>query len=97
MAASAFLDMHDWTLLSADYDWSSARVTMRFRTAVGTTTLIASEVADLHIPQRRSWGPSASVNVADWPAGMGEDAHVLRIEIQSGDVITVEAAAFEIE
>jgi hypothetical protein len=28
---------------------------------------------------------------------MGEDAHVLRIEIQSGDVITVEAAAFEIE
>jgi hypothetical protein len=97
MTAITLPNMHDWTLLAADYDWQSARVTMRFRTAVGTATLVVSEVADLHIPQRRSWGPSVSVNGAEWLAGTGEHAHMLRIEMQSGDVITVEAAAFEVE
>ena len=97
MNANTFPNMHDWTLLAADYDWPSARATMRFRTAGGTTTLVASEVADLHIPQRRSWGPSVSVNSADLIAGTGERDHTLRIEMQSGDVITVEAAAFVVE
>jgi hypothetical protein len=96
MTAAAFPDMHDWTFLAADYDWSSARVTMRFRTAVGDTTLVASEVADLHIPQRCSWGPSASVNGADLSVGTGKDAQTLLIEMQSGDVITIEAAAIEV-
>lgn len=96
MTATAFPDMHDWTLLAADYDWPSARVTMRFRTAVGDTTLVASEVADLHIPQRRSWGRSASVNGADLLVGTGQDAQTLRIEMQSGDVVTIEAAVIEV-
>jgi len=96
MATTAFPNMHDWTLLAVEYDWSSARVTMRFQTAVGVTTIVASEVADLHIPQRRAWGRSASVNGAGRLAEMSENANILRIEMQSGDVITVEAAAIEV-
>jgi len=88
--------MHDWTMLAVDYDWSSARLKVRFQTAVGVTTIVASEVADLHIPQRRAWGRSASVNGAGGRAEMSENADTLRIMMQSGDVSTVEAAAIEV-
>ena len=97
MTASPIPDMHDWTLLAANYDWPLAQVTLSFRTAVGTTAVVASEVADLQIPQRRSWGRSVSVNGAQWLAETGEQTQTLRIEMQSGDVITVEAIAFEVQ
>jgi hypothetical protein len=38
-----------------------------------------------------------SVNRAEWAPGLGDAIQTLRIEMQSGDVITIEAAAFDLD
>ena len=86
-------NMHDWTLIDASFDWEAAQVVMRFRTAAGLKQLIASKTAELRIPQRLEWGRSASVNDAQLIAD--EHCPALRIEMQSGDAIILEAASLE--
>ena len=86
--------MHDWTLLGVTYDWAAAQVTINFQAVDGPKALVATSVTDFHVPQLRDWGPSASVNGVEQVAGARSAA--LRIEMQSGDVIAIEATAFEL-
>lgn len=97
MTSIAFPDMHDWTLSSVKFDWETAAVTLRFQTADGPRALALSEAIDLHVPMHQSWGPSVSVNRAEWAPGLGDAIQTLRIEMQSGDVITIDAAAFDLD
>ena len=98
MTATALPDMHDWTLLSVDFDWAHAVAESRFSpVGGGERTLRVSGVIDLHIPKHKFWGPSVSINRAEWELGRGNAVQTVRIEMQSGDVITVDAAAFDLE
>jgi len=90
--------MHDWTLLDVDLDWANATAIPRFCPIGGDEqTLSLSGVIDLHVSKHQSWGPSVSVNRAEWAPGLGNAVQALRIEMQSGDVITVEAVTFDIK
>ena len=42
------------------------------------------------------WGRSVSVNKVEWASGLGDAIQTLRIAMPSGDVITVDAAAFRL-
>lgn len=88
-------DMHDWTLLNIRFDWDAGRVTAEFLNKKnGSRTLLAEGVNTLHIPRRSDWSQSVSVNIASQmlsPAG----TPVLKIEMQSGDVIEVNAKVFK--
>ena len=42
------------------------------------------------------WGFSVSINEVRGPAAAGDDASVLEIEMQSGDLIRIEAVAFSL-
>lgn len=87
-------NMHDWTLLNIRFDWDIGRVTAELLDEEGSRTLVADGVNALHIPRRLDWGQSVSVNAASQmlsPTGTS----VLRIEMQSGDVIEISAEAFK--
>ena len=87
-------NMHDWTLLNVQFDWDAGRVTAEFLDGNGSRTLVADGVQALQIPRRLEWGPSVSVNATSQitsPTG----SSVLKIEMQSGDVIEINAEAFK--
>lgn len=61
------------------------------------TTLAATGVAELQIRRRMPWGPSASINTARWTRPAEEGKGTLEIEMQSGDVLQVEAEDARLE
>jgi hypothetical protein len=87
--------MHDWTLLSILYEWKAARVTLSLRTEGPEQLLIVADgVSHLHIPQTKPWGPSVSVNKLHELPASSDKGRKLEIEMQSGDVIQIEAEIF---
>ena len=87
--------MHEWVLRSIAFEWKSGQVTVALDThQAGIVSLIAEGVIDLHITQRKPWGPSVHVNeVRELRAGASK-RRKLEIEMQSGDVITITARSF---
>lgn len=85
--------MHDWTLISVVFEWRSARASLEFEdTEFKKHTFTATQVRLLEVPRENEWGPSVSVNeVSEEPGPNGAD-RMLRIEMQSGDVIRIWAA-----
>src|SRR5438067_99169 len=87
--------MHDWVLSSVEFDWESARAEVVFDTyRAGKVALIAEGVGDLHVPQMRPWGPSVHVNEVRQPRAASGKPRRIEIEMQSGDVITINARSF---
>ena len=87
--------MHEWVLLSIEFDWKSDRLTFSFDTdQAGIVSLVAEGVVDLHVPRATPWGPSVHVNEVREPLAGARQWRELEIEMQSGDIITVKAASF---
>ena len=87
--------MHDWTLVSAVFDWGAGDVTLSFDSATGAQALVARLVAELSIPRRNEWGRSASVNEVKGLTSTPDNLQCLEIEMQSGDVIRIAASSFQ--
>jgi hypothetical protein len=88
--------MHDWLLLDIHFAWADGRVTIRLRSNVSRSdNLIANDVSDLHVPKLKEWGPSSSINRIRGPDIDKSGAQKLEIEMQSGDVIKIEAMSFD--
>jgi hypothetical protein len=91
------LVMHDWGLRSVLFDWKTGRVTLSLRWDGSDKMLVARGVTDLHVPQLKDWGPSVHVNGVKGPtATIDGGQQILEIEMQTGDVIRIVAASFEI-
>jgi hypothetical protein len=87
--------MHDWTLRSILYEWEQARVTFSLQwREEDTMALVAEGVSDLHIPHLKQWGPSVSINEVRESCDGSIGSRALEIEMQTGDVIKIEAADF---
>lgn len=89
--------LHDATLLEVRADVPAATVRLIFRTATGTRVLSGSGLLLLALPHEHPWGPSSSVLRLEGPAPVGEDRLRASIEMQSGDVLVVEARILEFE
>jgi hypothetical protein len=86
-------NLHDATLETVSLDWRAGVAEVRLKSESGTVLLRASAVARLSCPRLYPWGPSSSVNeVRSLRTADGRAA--LEIEMQSGDVIAIEAASF---
>lgn len=89
------IQMHDWVLLSVLYEWKTARVTLSLKwRADGLMLLVADGVSNVRIPQLKPWGPSVSINKVRGPTEEAAGRHRLEIEMQTGDLIEIEAASF---
>ncbi|MFN8149677.1 MAG: hypothetical protein U0R24_00935 [Solirubrobacterales bacterium] len=84
------LDLHDATLLDVRLDWEQGTARIRFQTNKATASLTVNGLASVVIPRREPWGSSASVNE------LREVTDGLEIEMQSGDVIQIEASAWTV-
>ena len=84
--------MHDWALQSIHVDWASGIAYIELKDSASNVRAI--EIKDLRnmvIPKKNPWGKSFSVNEATHNIDDVTKEHHLVIEMQSGDLIKVEA------
>lgn len=89
--------LHDATLTSIELDWASGRAYLNFTVEIGEhrkSRIVVSGVKHLECPRECPWGESVSVNEVHSPNS--EDG-MLSIEMQSGDVIRVNAVEVTLE
>jgi hypothetical protein len=82
---------HDAVLRHIQVFWEEKRVVI----ALSKTEIVASNVRSLIIPMRDSWGPSAHIFTTTGPRDHGGYSS-FSIQMQSGDVIEIEAAQFHL-
>ncbi len=89
--------MHDWVLVSVNFDWKSAIVEVHLTKVGGESVFIrARGVSRTTIPHREEWGPSIYVNRTTGPSRTEDGQMKFEIEMQSGDTIEIVASDFEI-
>ena len=87
--------LHDCSLTNIRFDWTAALAEFQMVGLEGASLLIAAGVEDLQLSRALPWGPSEWINRAEGPVDVGDGIQALRIEMQSGDVITVMARSFK--
>lgn len=84
--------MHDWTLLSIHIDWPSGNARLEIKDPTSTIRILEiRELLQITVPRRNPWGESISINESTQSTGEDTKVHKLSIEMQSGDVIQIEA------
>jgi hypothetical protein len=93
-------DLHDAVIEALRLDYGPGTVLVVFRTAAGRVHLDAQGVVLVNAPRREPWGKggSASVNEVRGPRPLdaGSSANRIEIELQSGDVLEIEAETISI-
>ena len=81
------LPLHDAVLTAVHINWDAARCDLKLR-PVGSKphSLVFEGFVNVELPRRESWGRSASINSAKQ---LGPS--LFEIELQSGDVLRIEA------
>jgi hypothetical protein len=100
MTTVNWMELHDASLESLELHWSSGEVILRILTGAATTprrVIAASSTYKLECGRKMPWGVSESINEVRGPTPVGDDRFVLEIEMQSGDVIRIEAGAFRVK
>jgi hypothetical protein len=89
-------ELHDATLLHLTANWQKGEVRVALR-ALGSrlVTIVAANMTLLNWPRLQPWGESASVN--EVRVQTANDPRRLEIEMQSGDVIVIEAGRLELQ
>lgn len=87
--------LHDATLTSIHLDWATGMTTLELRTELSSApavAIIAEGTVRLTCPRKCPWGESVSINEVRGPKNIGDQAQ-LEIEMQSGDVLELEACS----
>jgi hypothetical protein len=90
-------EFHDWTLVEVVFRWAQGSVTVALDGPSSRCVVLAEDVSLLEVPRQIPWGRSVSVNsfsIVDMP-DQGEK--YLEIEMQSGDVIRVNAKRIAVQ
>ncbi len=87
--------LHDATLLRLECHWEDGHTTVLLRTGdtlSSETRIVATRARRIECPRLQPWGPSVSVNEVRGPVPLPhQQGSRLEIEMQSGDVIVLEA------
>lgn len=100
MMTERWIELHDATLESLELRWSSGEAVVRIRTGDARhpqRVVLASAVRQIGCDRQMPWGFSVSINEVRGFTTAGDDASVLEIEMQSGDLIRIEAGAFSLQ
>ena len=81
------VDLHDAMLRRLVVDWGAASLRIELATSEGDRVIEASGLQRLVVGHSEEWGRSVNINGVSRPSD-----HILEIEMQSGDVVSVEAA-----
>nr|WP_300311507.1 hypothetical protein [Halomonas sp.] len=84
--------MHDWTLLSINFEWEKGVTLINLRNPKSQeVSVVARGTKKLIIPRQEGWGPSVSINDTEGPFPLENGNLYFSLEIQSGDNIELEA------
>lgn len=84
--------MHDWIFLGLNFLWLEGTCILKFKDSASTERSIFSVgVRSLVVPKLEDWGESVCVNKIEGPI-YENGFELIKIEMQSGDQIVVEAA-----
>lgn len=87
--------LHDATLLELELSWKSGDASLKVRSVSKLITKIGLRSTTLvECPRRFPWGPSVSINQVRGPAPTEDGSLRLEIEMQTGDLLILEAAEF---
>lgn len=86
------LQMHDATLTTLEVDWAAGMLRVNFKQDKLNTTIAATGLTLLSLPREYPWGPSASVNGIT--VQKTDDGVLIKIEMQSGDLIRAHIAEY---
>lgn len=96
MSATNLPNLHDAVLERVAVDWERASVAIDLtRVPGGATRLLLAGLVSLRLSHREEWGPSAYVNEVRLDE-LADGRFELRIEMQSGDPITVIARSLAV-
>ena len=85
--------LHDATLVSVQLDWATGTAVLALRTGLPEAPIVAvigEGTTHLRCPRKLPWGESVSISEVRGPVAHEHGAR-LEIEMQSGDVLEVEA------
>jgi len=94
-------DFHDQEILEAHLDWDSGvtELTIAVWSPSGQdlhVKLLATGTRLVHWPRQQPWGRSTQINRINGPTKEPEGHLRIEIEMHSGDVIVIEAVAFNL-
>lgn len=87
--------MHDWTLDTITIHWKERQIILDLRSPSGPKQLIATGFSKFLEIGNSPWGRSVSINEVIGPTPTAAGSNSLKIEMQSGDVIELEAASID--
>lgn len=89
--------MHDWTLVDLRVCWAEglAELTVLDESSSHRSILFKG-LREFSADRREHWGPSCSINGVSWTGRQDEEGVCLKIEMQSGGMIVISAAAAEL-
>jgi hypothetical protein len=88
--------LHDWTLVSISYDWETSGAVFHLQGPDGERELVALKATNLSVPHSAPWGSSVSINQIEGSTVDESGNLTVKIEMQSGDVISLQAASIEL-
>ncbi|MEG0171097.1 MAG: hypothetical protein RSC45_08075 [Acinetobacter sp.] len=84
--------MHDWLLLSIDVDWIQSNLKVHLKnTQSEDKILLAEEFTAFQLSRKNEWGKSVSINQIINFSTLKNGNSFIQIEIQSGDLLEIEA------
>ncbi len=93
--------LHDATLVRVECRWEDGCFSVHLRTGVSTypeVQIVATGGKRLDCPRMHPWGPSVSVHQIRGPTQLADEKlQRLEIEMQSGDVLVLDAEDFWLE
>lgn len=99
-AGPRWSQLHDATLVHLECRWEDGRISFQLRTGNASTRdvqIVATGGRLVHCPRVHPWGSSVSINEVRGPSALGDEGlQRLEVEMQSGDVLVVEAESFRI-
>ncbi|WP_437777111.1 hypothetical protein [Sorangium sp. So ce1097] len=99
-ADETWRSLHDATLETIELRWESGEVRLRIRTGDSEKhqlVVVASSVHRMECERQLPWGFSASINEVRGPSPAEGELARVEIEMQSGDVIRIEAVELCLE
>jgi hypothetical protein len=88
--------MHDWTFEACEVVWATGIARLQFLDRSSQKREIAaSGLVGLKLPREEPWGPSTSVLSCSKPVIGTNGVGRLVVELQSGDIVEVEARHFD--
>ena len=92
--------LHDASLLNFFLEWENGKLTIELRfydddhvASINLLKIIAINWITFNCPRKEEWGPSVSINKIEIKK-LSKDIQHLSIEMQSGDIIFIDAEEF---